>query len=92
MSVTHETPIRWRTYRNRIWDRDYAIHRQEYARFLCRDWNLRAAPGERVLSLKLVYMLERSQPPGVPTTVEQRVVWRHDCVPPEEPAREESVE
>lgn len=86
MSVTHETPIRWRTYRNRIWDRQFAVHRQEYARYLCRDANIRAAPGQHILSLKIVYMLERSQPPGVPTTVEQRVVWRHDCVPPPNPA------
>ncbi|MGH8442976.1 MAG: hypothetical protein ACRETF_08765 [Nevskiaceae bacterium] len=83
-SVTHETPIRWRTYRNRIWDPQFAIHRQEYARFLCRDWNLRAAPGQRVLSLKIVYMLERPLPPGQTPTVEQRVIWRHDCAPPGE--------
>ncbi len=91
MSVTHETPIRWRTYRNRIWDQDFAIHREEYARFLCRDANVRAAPGQHILSLKIVYMLERSQPPGVPASVEQRVVWRHDCVPPP-PADEDAVD
>jgi len=92
MSLTHETPIRWRAYRDRIWDPDFAIHRQEYARFLCRDSNNRAAPGQRVLSLKIVYMLERSQPPGVPASVEQRVVWRHDCVAPEQPDDEDAVD
>ncbi len=92
LSLTHETPIRWRAYRDRIWDLDYAIHRQEYARWLCRDANVRAAPGQHVLSLKIVYMLERSQPPGVPTSVEQRVVWRHDCVAPPAPADEDTVD
>jgi predicted DCC family thiol-disulfide oxidoreductase YuxK len=82
LSATHAAPIRWRAYRNRIWDRDFAVHRQEYARWLCRDANLRAAKGQQVQSLKIVYMLERSQPPGVATSVEQRVVWRHDCVAP----------
>lgn len=92
ISVTHETPIRWRTYRNRIWDHNFAIHRQAYARYLCRDWNIRAGPGQRLLSLKLVYMLERTQPPGTPSTVEQRIIWRHECLPPQAPEGEKPVD
>lgn len=82
ISVTHETPIRWRTYRMRLWDSDFAIHRREYARYLCRDWNLREPPGRKLLSLRLVHLLERTPPPGTPLAVEQRVTWRHDCVAP----------
>ena len=85
ISQTHETPIHWRTYRGRLWERAYAHHREHYARYLCRDWNIRAAPDNRVLSLKLIYMLERTLPPGQSPTIEQRVLWRHDCVPPETP-------
>ena len=86
ISQTHETPSRWRKYRERIWERAYAQHREHYARYLCRDWNVRAAPDNRVLSLKLIYMLERTLPPGQSPTIEQRVLWRHDCVPPETPS------
>lgn len=82
ISVTHETPIRWRTYRMRLWDSDFAVHRREYARYLCRDWNLREPAGRKLLSLKLVHLLERTPPPGTPLAVEQRVTWRHDCVAP----------
>ncbi|MGQ0585769.1 MAG: DCC1-like thiol-disulfide oxidoreductase family protein [Gammaproteobacteria bacterium] len=76
-SATPEGSIRWRAYRDRLRDNDFAIQREEYARFLCRDWNGRAAPGQQVLSLKVVYMLPRGEAPSA----EQRVVWRHDCVP-----------
>lgn len=86
-SVTHEAPIRWRKYRSRLLNKLGADHRLMYARYLCRDWNVRAPPGQRVLSLNLVYVLERSQPTGTPTTLEQRVLWRHDCVRPEAPPK-----
>lgn len=80
--ATHETPSRWRKYRERIWARSYAWHREHYARYLCRDWNVTHAPEQRALSLKLVYMLERSVPPGESPSIEQRVLWRHDCLRP----------
>lgn len=81
VSQTHETPIRWRTYRNRVWDPKFSQNRLPYARYLCRNWNVAATPGRRVLSLNLVYMLERSVPPGQVPTIEQRILWRHECVP-----------
>lgn len=82
VSQTHETPIRWRTYRNRVWDSKYSQNRLPYARYLCRNWNVVAVAGKHVLSLKLVYMLERSLPPGQVPSIEQRILWRHECVAP----------
>lgn len=84
ISSTHEAPVRWRKYRDRIWSRSYSFHREYYARYLCRDWNINHLGDQRVKSLKLVYMLERSLPMGEVPTIEQRVLWRHDCVRPEQ--------
>lgn len=82
IAMTHATPIRWRTYRTRLWQREYADQRGHYARYLCRDWNLKARPQQRLLSLRLIYMLERTPPPGETARIEQRVLWRHDCLAP----------
>ncbi|WP_028006769.1 DCC1-like thiol-disulfide oxidoreductase family protein [Solimonas flava] len=80
--------IRWLTYRGRLWDRAYASHRLWYAKYLCRQWNdrLGATPedrGRRLMTFKMVYMLERTPPPGQAANVEQQVVWRHECYPDE---------
>ncbi|WP_028080612.1 DCC1-like thiol-disulfide oxidoreductase family protein [Solimonas soli] len=80
--------IRWLTYRGRLWQKNYAEHRRWYGQYLCRQWNAgkMATPegrGERLMTFKMVYMLERTPPPGQTPTVEQQVVWRHECYPEE---------
>jgi hypothetical protein len=84
--------VRWRTYRTLIWDPTFAENRRFYARFLCRDWNVAAPPGGHVLTFKIVYMLERAVPPGETPTVEQRVLWWHECLGKEVPASEQQRE
>lgn len=84
-----EPNIRWRTYHTLIWSRHYAENRKYYARWLCRDWNIRADPGKHVLSLKLIYMLEQAVPPGQASSIEQRVLWRHECVTKDDAEDEE---
>lgn len=74
-----EDRSRWRSYRMRLWNPRFADHRLHYARYLCRSWNIAAEPDRRLLSLNLVYMLETAQPPGVPQSIEQHVLWRHQC-------------
>lgn len=78
---THES-IRWHTLRGRMWEGSYARHRPYYASYLCREWNrdLRD-PQKLLLNLKIIYMLERTPPPGQAPTVEQQIVWRQDCFP-----------
>lgn len=75
----HEN-VRWHTYRWRLWEKAHAGQRMHYARYLCREWNLRAAPGDRLVKLHLVWMQEYSQPPGVTPTVQPYVGWQHQCV------------
>lgn len=86
-SQTHEN-IRWHTYRGRLWEAEYAPHRLYYGKYLCREWNRdkragAAAHSRRLMSFKLVYMLERTPPPGYTASVEQNVISRHECFPEE---------
>lgn len=82
--------IRWSSYLGRLWLARYAEHREPYARYLCREWNRGARPGERLATLQIEYMLEVTQPRGVPQTVERRVLWRHQCLPGAAPAEPEA--
>ena len=75
--------IRWHAYQIRNYDPRFRHHRQMWARYLCREWNREAEPGLRLKDFKLIYMLERSLPPGAGAPViEQRVLWRHECTAP----------
>ncbi|HWY25005.1 MAG TPA: hypothetical protein VNX47_08800, partial [Nevskia sp.] len=47
-----------------------------------------AAPEKRLLSFNIVYMLMRTPPPGESSHLEQVVLWRHQCVPPDAAANE----
>ncbi|MFT4047468.1 MAG: HTTM domain-containing protein [Solimonas sp.] len=80
--------VRWLTYRSRLWEKDDAGQRRGYGQYLCRQWNdgLGDSPQDRarrLMTFKMVYMLERTPPPGQTPTVEQEVVWRHECYPDE---------
>jgi predicted DCC family thiol-disulfide oxidoreductase YuxK len=82
ISQTHEN-VRWHVLRWRIWEKEYAHHREWYAKYLCRDWNARAKPGRRLLRFNMTWVIERSVPPGQTPQIERVVGWRHDCVAPE---------
>ena len=77
-----EPNVRWRTYHTMLWHQFLADYRQYYAQWMCRDWNATAAEGHHLMALKVIYMLEHTPPPGQETKVEQRVLWRHSCLPP----------
>ncbi|MBI2382700.1 MAG: DUF393 domain-containing protein [Gammaproteobacteria bacterium] len=74
-----EAPPRWREYRARLRQAEYAGHRPLYARYLCRQWNSAAAGDRRLQTLKLVHLLERTPPDGRAPALEQRVLLRQDC-------------
>ena len=81
-----QSNIRWLTYRGRLWEAQYSRHRMYYGKYLCRSWNAdklddQEARSKRLMAFKIVYMLERTPPPGEAAKVEQVVLWRHECFP-----------
>jgi len=71
--------IRWHKYRENLWSAQFADNRLYYGKYLCREWN-RSHPADKALkTFKMIYMLDQTQPPGQARTVEQRVLWRHEC-------------
>lgn len=79
--------IRWLTYRGRLWEAQYSRHRMYYGKYLCRVWNADKLQGaeraQRLMTFRMIYMLERTPPPGEVANVEQVVLWRHECFPDE---------
>lgn len=79
--------IRWLTYRGRLWEPRFSNQRLYYGKYLCRQWNADKLDGDarakRLMTFKLIYMLELTPPPGEPASVEQRILWRHECFPEE---------
>lgn len=75
--------MRWQVYYNRLYDTRFAKNRNLWSRYLCREWNREAAPEKRLVSFDIVYMLQRTPPPGQPKKLERVVLWQHDCVSPE---------
>lgn len=86
-SQTHEN-IRWHTYRGRLWEAEFSRHRLYFGKYLCRSYNegKLADPElrkQRLMTFKIVYMIERTRPDYAPPTVERNVIWRHECFPAE---------
>ena len=83
-SQTHRN-IRWHTYLGHLWEAGSVGHRGYYSKYLCREWNrdMIDTPGKRLITFNLVYMLERTPPPGQQAQIEQVVLWRHECFPQE---------
>jgi len=72
--------IRWHKYRENLWLARFAQNRYWYGKYLCREWNASHPAGQALKTFKMVYMLEETPPPGQEATVEQRVLWRHECL------------
>lgn len=83
-SQTHRN-IRWHTYLGHLSEAAFAKHRMYYGKYLCREWNADKFenPAKRLMTFKLIYMLERTPPLGQQAQVEQVVLWRHECFPQE---------
>lgn len=80
--ATEQENIRWLTYRGRLWSKQYAANRGWYGKYLCRQWNADkrgATLSRRLMSFQMIYVLERTPPPGEAAQVEQVVTWRQDC-------------
>jgi hypothetical protein len=82
-SVTSMYPTdRWRKYMMNLVDPAQAANRPYFAEYLCRDWNRRHAPAERLASLKLVFMLESTLPRNRTSPTRPWLVQARDCGAP----------
>jgi hypothetical protein len=83
-SQTHRN-VRWHSYLGHLWEPGNATQRMYYGKYLCREWNADKLdnPSKRLMTFKLIHMLERTPPPGEQAQVEQEVLWRHECFPQE---------
>jgi predicted DCC family thiol-disulfide oxidoreductase YuxK len=83
---------RWLSYRERLWldDPTNLRRRYLYGRYLCSQWNEAHADEKAHLAtqLTLIYMLERTPPPGNTPQIEQRILGTQQCeIASAEPSR-----
>lgn len=77
-------PSRWRKYMMNLDDRQNSIHRRHYGRYLCRHWNGRHEGDERLASVRIFVMRERTLKSGEEEEPRQGQLWNQVCVLPEE--------
>jgi hypothetical protein len=70
---------RWRKYLNNLYLVAYADYRLYYGQYLCRTWNEQHSGDAQLLEFRIVYMLERTPPPGQAAAVEPVELWQHWC-------------
>ena len=70
---------RWRKYLTRIPTKRFEGYRSHYGGWLCRQWNEGVPKGQRLATLNIYRMLERTRPPGEAMRVTRHKVWRHYC-------------
>lgn len=58
---------------------DQREKRENFASYLCQQWNERHASGESLESLKVVYMREITPPPGKTPEVEREALHKQTC-------------
>jgi predicted DCC family thiol-disulfide oxidoreductase YuxK len=71
---------RWQKYLMNLWSSDLSEFRQGYGRYLCRTWNSKHSNDEELVSFDIIFMLERTPPPGQPQApVVPTPIWHHEC-------------
>lgn len=79
--------VRWHSYEWRLLELKSEALFLAYGRYLCRRYNATAAPGQRLRSFEMVYVIETSPPPGEAAQPVRRTAWRHQCLPDTSPDR-----
>jgi hypothetical protein len=69
----------WREYLENISQVDYANQRLHFGRYLCREWNARYAGDQQLEAFQITYMLEETLPDYRTATLENVVLWEHNC-------------
>jgi hypothetical protein len=75
---------RWRKYLMNLWAIDNAPHRDYYAAYLCREWNRGHHGDERLVEVRIYFVLKRTLPDYAPAVPEPVLLCTHRCA--EEPA------
>ncbi|NBW40437.1 HTTM domain-containing protein [bacterium] len=70
---------RWRKYMMNLWQKENERHRLYYGRYLCRSWNSRHATDKQLMTFKMVFMWEQTQPDGSEAEPEEVILWNHYC-------------
>lgn len=70
---------RWRKYMGSIWQKSKTEHRLYLGKWICRNWNAKRDGGKRLAAFDIVFMKERTPPPGETGKVERLLIWQHDC-------------
>lgn len=83
---------RWRSLLMYLWTEEYADFRLPYARHLCRTWNADRAPGHRLATFEIIFMVKVTPKPGSkPPTPERVNLWEHECLVAAEARRVQAV-
>ena len=78
VAYTYDTQ-RDQKYMMNISDIKYAPYREGYAKYLCRQWNGVHDMKHQVVTFSIMYMMERTMPPGQSVPIEPLTLWEHSC-------------
>jgi predicted DCC family thiol-disulfide oxidoreductase YuxK len=72
---------RWQKYLMNLWSSDLSEFRLGYGQYICRIWNTKHMnTNEELLSFDIIFMVERTPPPGSKQTpIEPTPIWHHEC-------------
>lgn len=70
---------RWRKYMMNINERRGRLYSEGLARYLCRAWNSENEGEKRLAEVELIFMSEKTPPPGTEFEVKKRTLWKHWC-------------
>jgi predicted DCC family thiol-disulfide oxidoreductase YuxK len=74
---------RWRKYLSNMEDRSYEdgpyVMSLNYGRYLCRIWNENAEEQKQLITFRIYFNVERTQPSGIPKLLDRRQIWEHFC-------------
>ena len=70
---------RWRKYLQNLRLERNTRHRALYAAYLCRDWNASHPGAQRATAVQLLYLRERTPPPGGIAKVERVPLGHFEC-------------
>jgi len=79
VSSTYENS-RWRKYLTSIRRKPNSSQMQNYAQYLCRNWNQSHSIDDRLNRFEIYFMLELSKPPGESVNeIIKTPIWNHWC-------------
>lgn len=71
---------RWRKYMMNLRRKKYKRHRGLFLRHLCRKWNYQASGMDQLKEIELIFMKERTPPPGQTGRVERLALHQQSCL------------